>query len=38
MDTRLAKRNYNIVWNFIGEPAQDEDKQTIERQRKSKTA
>ena len=27
-----------IVWNFIGELEQDEDKQTIERQRKSRTA
>ena len=26
------------VWNFIGELEQDEDKQTIERQRKSRTA
>ena len=32
------RQKIEIVWNFIGELEQDEDKQTIERQRKSKTA
>ena len=32
------KQKIEIVWNFIGELEQDEDKQTIERQRKSRTA
>ena len=32
------RQKIQIVWNFIGELEQDEDKQTIERQRKSKTA
>ena len=31
------KQRIEIVWNFIGELEQDEDKQTVERQRKSKT-
>lgn len=32
------RQKIQIVWNFIGELEQDKDKQTIERQRKSKTA
>ena len=32
------RQKIEIVWNFIGELKQDEDKQTIERQRKSRTA
>ena len=32
------RQKIEIVWNFIGELSQDEDKQTIERQRKSRTA
>ena len=32
------RQRIEIVWNFIGELEQDEDKQTIERQRKSRTA
>ena len=32
------RQKIEIVWNFIGELGQDEDKQTIERQRKSRTA
>lgn len=32
------RQKIQIVWNFIGELEQDEDKQTIERQRKSRTA
>ena len=32
------KQRIEIVWNFVGELEQDEDKQTVERQRKSKTA
>ncbi len=32
------RQKIQIVWNFIGEFTQDEDKQTVERQRKSKTA
>ncbi len=32
------RQKIQIVWNFIGELEQGEDKQTIERQRKSKTA
>jgi site-specific DNA recombinase len=32
------RQKVEIVWNFIGELKQDEDKQTIERQRKGKTA
>ncbi|WP_432630164.1 DUF4368 domain-containing protein [Brotaphodocola sp.] len=32
------RQKIEIVWNFIGELEQDENKQTIERQRKSKTA
>ena len=32
------RQKIQIVWNFIGELTQDEGKQTIERQRKSKTA
>lgn len=32
------RQKIQIVWNFIGELEQDENKQTIERQRKSKTA
>lgn len=31
------RQKIEIVWNFIGELEQDEDKQTIERQRKSRT-
>ena len=32
------RQKIEIVWNFIGELEQDEDKQTIERQRKSRGA
>lgn len=32
------RQKIEIVWNFIGELEQDEDKQNIERQRKSRTA
>ena len=32
------RQKIEIVWNFIGELEQGEDKQTIERQRKSRTA
>lgn len=32
------RQKIEIVWNFIGELEQDEDEQTIERQRKSRTA
>ena len=32
------RQKIQIVWNFIGELMQDEDKQTVERQRKGKTA
>ncbi len=32
------RQKIEIVWNFIGELEQNEDKQTIERQRKSRTA
>lgn len=32
------RQKIEIVWNFIGELEQDEDKQTVERQRKSRTA
>ena len=32
------RQKIEIVWNFIGELKQDEDKQTIERERKSRTA
>lgn len=32
------RQKIQIVWNFVGELEQDEDKQTVERQRKSKTA
>ena len=32
------RQKIQIVWNFIGELELDEDKQTIERQRKSRTA
>lgn len=32
------RQKIEIVWNFIGELEQDEDKQTIERQRKGRTA
>ena len=32
------RQKIEIVWNFIGELDQDEDKQTVERQRKSRTA
>ena len=32
------RQKIEIEWNFIGELEQDEDKQTIERQRKSRTA
>ena len=31
------RQKIEIVWNFIGELEQDEDKQTNERQRKSRT-
>ena len=32
------RQKIEFVWNFIGELEQDEDKQTVERQRKSRTA
>ena len=32
------RQKIEIVWNFIGELEQDEDKQTTPRQRKSRTA
>ena len=32
------RQKIQIIWNFVGELKQDEDKQTIERQRKSRTA
>ena len=32
------RQKIEIVWNFIGELEQDEDKQTVERQKKSRTA
>ena len=32
------RQKIEVVWNFIGELEQDEDKQTIKRKRKSKTA
>ena len=32
------RQKIEIVWNFIGELEHDEDKQTVERQRKSRTA
>ena len=32
------RQKIHLVWNFIGELEQDEDAQTIERQRKSRTA
>lgn len=32
------RQKIQIVWNFVGELEQDEDKQTVERQRKSKAA
>ena len=32
------RQKIEIVWNFIGELEQDEDKQTIERQQKSRAA
>ena len=32
------RQKIEIVWNLIGELEQDEDKQTVERQRKSRTA
>ena len=32
------RQKIEIVWNFIGELEQDEDKQTVEQQRKSRTA
>lgn len=36
--TGHRRQRIEIVWNFIGELEQDEDNQTIERQRKSRTA
>lgn len=36
--TGHRRQRIEIVWNFIGELEQDEDKQTNERQRKSRTA
>lgn len=36
--TGHRRQRIEIVWNFIGELEQDEDKQIIERQRKSETA
>ena len=36
--TGHRRQRIEIVWNFIGELEQDEDKQTIERQRNSRTA
>ncbi len=35
--TGHRRQKKEIVWNFIGELEQNEDKQTIERQRKSRT-
>ncbi|WP_336246034.1 DUF4368 domain-containing protein [Hominibacterium faecale] len=32
------RQKIQIVWNFIGELEQDGDRQTIERQRKGRTA
>lgn len=32
------RQKIQIIWNFIGELEQDEDRQTVERQRKGKTA
>ena len=32
------RQKIQIIWNFVGELKQDEDEQTIERQRKSRTA
>ena len=32
------RQKIEIVWNFIGELEPDEDKQTVERQRKSRAA
>ncbi len=32
------QQKIQIIWNFVGELKQDEDKQTIERERKSRTA
>lgn len=32
------RQKIQIIWNFVGELKQDEDKQTIERQRKSRAA
>lgn len=32
------RQKIQIVWNFVGELKQDEDKQTIERERKSRAA
>ena len=32
------RQKIQIIWNFVGELKQDEDKQTVERQRKSRTA
>ena len=32
------RQKIQIIWNFVGELKRDEDKQTIERQRKSRTA
>ena len=32
------RQKIQIIWNFVGELKQDEDKQTIERERKSRTA
>ena len=32
------RQKIQIIWNFIGELKQDEDKQTIERERKSRAA
>ena len=32
------RQKIQIIWNFVGELKQDEDKQTVERERKSRTA
>ena len=32
------RQKIQIIWNFVGELKQDEDAQTIERERKSRTA
>ena len=32
------RQKIEIVWSFIGKPEQGDDEQTIERQRKSRTA